>query len=87
MLPDTASVALLPNLGERSARQLKQAGILTVGDLRETGPVEVYRRLVVLGEKPSIMLLWAMVAGLRGEHWLRITDDEKQQLKAQLRDD
>ena len=87
MLPDTAQVALLPNLGERSAHLLKQAGILTVGDLRETGPLEVYHRLVVLGERPSLVLLWAMVAGLRGEHWLRVTDDEKQQLKAQLRDE
>ncbi|GGK18870.1 hypothetical protein GCM10008955_10330 [Deinococcus malanensis] len=85
--PDTAQVGLLPNLGDKSARLLRHAGILTVGDLRQIGPVEAYRRLLVIGEQPSLVLLWAMVAGMRGEHWLHLTDYEKQELRAQLREE
>lgn len=87
VLPDTAQVVLLPNLGEKSARLLKQAGVMTIGDLRLIGPVEAYRRLLVIGERPSLVMLWAMVAGLRGEHWLHLSHDEKRQLKAQLLED
>ncbi|UBV44539.1 TfoX/Sxy family protein (plasmid) [Deinococcus taeanensis] len=82
---DSAPVASLPNLGDKSARLLRQAGIVTIGELREVGPVETYRRLLALGERPSLVLLWAMVAGLRGEHWLQVNNHEKVQLKAQLR--
>jgi len=63
---------------------LRSAGVTTVGDLRGIGPVMTYRRLHAVGERPSLVLLWAMVAGLRGEHWTSIPQDEKQALRAEL---
>ena len=86
-LADTDTVSLVPNLGDKSARMLKSIGIYTVGDLRAVGPVEAFRRLRWIGEQPSLVLLWAMVAGLRNEHWQRVGSDEKQVLLAQLNSD
>lgn len=83
-LPDSADVALLPNLGERSARTLRSAGVRSVGELRALGPVEAFRRLRIAGEQPSLVLLWAMVAGLRGQHWQEVGPDEKNTLKTLL---
>lgn len=86
-LPDTADVSLLPNLGERSARMLREAGVRTVGDLRALGAVEAYRRVQIASARPSIVLLWAMAAGLRGEHWQSVGPDEKAALRARLTDE
>ena len=86
-LADTDTVSLMPNLGEKSARMLRGIGIHTVGDLRAAGPIEAFRRLRWIGERPSLVLLWAMVAGLRNEHWQRVGTDEKQTLLTQLNAD
>ncbi|WP_425387730.1 TfoX/Sxy family DNA transformation protein [Deinococcus peraridilitoris] len=40
-----------------------------MGDLREAGAVEAFVRYRIVGEQPSLNLLWALVAGLRGAHW------------------
>jgi DNA transformation protein and related proteins len=79
-----ADVALLPNLGEKSARALRAVGVHTIGDLETLGPLEVYARVVISGQQPSLNLLWAMVAGLRGKHWNSLTRDEREGLKTQL---
>lgn len=63
---------------------LSSVGIHTVGELRAVGPVEAYQRLQVMGERPSLTLLWAMVAGLRGEHWNTLGHKEKLSLQRQL---
>ena len=85
-LPDSADVSLLTNLGERSARMLRNAGVRTVGELRALGPVEVFRRVRISGERPSLVLLWAMTAGLRGHHWREVGPEEKKMLTALLDD-
>jgi hypothetical protein len=69
----------LPNHGENSARVLGNIGIHTVDDL-----LEAFRRLRTVAQRPSLMLLWAMVAGLRGEHWQSVSVEEKVQLRAAL---
>lgn len=86
-LPDTADISLLHNLGEKSARVLRSVGVRTVGDLRAIGPIEAYLRVQIAGERPSLVLLWSMVAGLRGEHWTSLSPQEKEALKAQLHGD
>ena len=86
-LPDPADLTLPPNLGARSARVLHGVGVRTIGELRALGPVETYRRARVAGEEPSLILLWALVAGLRGEHWTGVGAQEKAALRGQLRDE
>jgi DNA transformation protein and related proteins len=79
-----ADIALLPNLGQKSARGLRAVGVNTIGDLEALGPLEVYARVVISGQQPSLNLLWAMVAGLRGAHWNSLTRAERDALKAQV---
>lgn len=84
-LPDDADVSLLPNLGEKSARVLRSVGVRTVGDLRTLGPIDAYLRARIMHERTSINLLWALVAGLRGESWTRLDPAEKEALRSELR--
>lgn len=65
---DHADISSLP-LGPISSRMLRSVGITTMGDLREAGAVEAFVRYRIVGEQPSLNLLWALVAGLRGAHW------------------
>lgn len=75
----------LRNLGPKSARLLKEAGILTIGDLKEIGALAAYQRLqFMFGRQVSLNFLWAMEAGLTNRHWKDITPDEKARLKAGL---
>ena len=76
----------LPNLGPTSAAMLRKAGISTVGDLRNMGPAVAFLVVRQTGQTPSLNLLWAMAAGLRGRHWTSLSDDEKGELQAQLDD-
>jgi DNA transformation protein and related proteins len=79
-----ADIALLPNLGEKSARVLRAIGVNIIGDLETLGPLEVYARVMISGQQPSLNLLWAMVAGLRGAHWNSLTRDEREALREAL---
>lgn len=85
-LADDSDVSLLPNLGEKSARVLRSVGIRTVGDVRTVGPVEVYLRAKIMNERTTIVLLWALTAGLRGQHWTSLDPAEKEALRARVRD-
>lgn len=76
-------MALLRNLGPRSAAMLAAAGIATVGDLRRTGAAAAWRRLAFMGETPSRNLLWAMSAGLLDRDWRSLTEAEKAALLAE----
>lgn len=78
-------ISKLRNLGEKSARLLREAGISTIEDLRELGELAAYQRLrFMFGKRVSLNFLWAMYAGLRDIHWKDITADEKARLKAGL---
>lgn len=81
---DTAGVHLLRNLGPQSAAMLAGIGIATIGDLRAIGPVEAFRRLRFEGARPSLILLWAMAAGLQGRDWRALQPAEKRALKDAL---
>lgn len=75
----------LRNLGPKSARLLKEAGILTIADLEAMGALAAFQRLrFMFGKQVSLNFLWAMEAGLNDRHWTDITSDEKARLKAGL---
>ncbi len=76
----------LPNVGPVAAEWLRTAGVGTVERLREIGPVAAFLAVRESGESPSLNLLWALVTGLRGEHWTSLSDIEKQSLKVEVED-
>ncbi len=74
----------LPNLGPKSSLWLHDVGIHTVEQLRAAGSVEAFLRVKHAGVKTSLMLLWALEAGLRGLHFTKIPDAVKRELLAEL---
>ena len=86
MSEDQRDISQLPNLGPASARMLAGAGINTIGQLRDLSPVIAYLAVKQAGDRPSINLLWAIVAGLQDRHWTDLTTTEKQHLRAQLKE-
>ena len=79
-------VADLPNLGHASAEMLRTAGIVTIGELRDLGPVVAYLAVRQAGHHPSLNLLWAIAAGLDGRHWTDLSKAEKDVMLAELQD-
>ena len=79
-------VAILRNLGPKSAVMLAEAGIRTVDELEELGPVKAYLRVKALRPKSaSLNLLWALAAGLEDRDWRDLTAVEKASHLAELR--
>ena len=76
----------VPNLGAKSARMLADAGITTVQQLRDIGPVVAFLAVRQSGQRPSMNLLWAIVAGLQNRHWTDLSAREKQELREQITD-
>ena len=74
----------LPNLGKTSAAWLREAGIPTIHELDRLGPVASYRLVKQRRPSASLNLLWALAAGLLGEDWRELTENQKQQLLSEL---
>jgi DNA transformation protein len=81
---DEDDVAQLPNLGPASAEWLRQAGITTYAELKETGAVQAFMRVRKLGVAPSLNLLYALEGAIRGSHWLEVKRQDKNELLAML---
>jgi DNA transformation protein len=65
---------------------LAEAGIRTIGELRELGAVRAYVRVKSLRPKSaSLNLLWALAAGLDNRDWRELTAEEKRKLLAESR--
>lgn len=80
------AVSALRNLGPKSAMILAEAGIRTLGELRELGAVRAYLRVKSLRPKSaSLNLLWALAAGLEDRDWRELTKNEKDKLTAEAR--
>lgn len=72
------------NLGPQCARWLQAIGVHTEAELRELGAVNAYRLLVLRGYRPGMNLVYAIEAGLRGEHWARLAPDVRERLRAEV---
>lgn len=70
----------LRNLGATSGAWLRDAGIRTIADLEEAGPVLAFRLVRQHQSGTSMNLLWAMAAGLQDRDWRELSDEEKQRL-------
>ncbi len=78
-------LADLPNLGEKSAQMLEAAGIRSPEQLRSLGPVMAYLAVRQAGQNPSMNFLWAVAAGIQNRLWNELSEDEKDRLRAELR--
>ena len=74
----------LRNLGSTSAAWLREADIRTIADLRDVGPVFAYMRVKCGKQQVSLNLLWALAAGLKDIDWRELTNEEKQELLAEM---
>jgi hypothetical protein len=77
-------MAKIRNLGPVSSRWLASIEVHDVEELRELGVVNAYRLLALRGHPVSLNLLWAMEAALRDVHWMEITPEDKDHLRAEL---
>lgn len=75
------SIETLRNLGPRSAAWLREAGIATIADLRQYGPVAAFRLVKQRQPRASVNLLWALAAGLNDQDWRTLSDAAKRQLR------
>ncbi|TQV74126.1 hypothetical protein FLL45_14815 [Aliikangiella marina] len=58
------------NLGPVSAKQLANYGIKTLGELIETGAIEIFVSIAEKSNKqPSFNLLYAMLGAIENKHW------------------
>jgi DNA transformation protein len=79
-------VAMLRNLGPKSAMMLAEVGIHTIGELRAIGAVKAYVRVrAVCSRGASVNFLWSMAAGLEGRGWQEVSVEEKGLLLAEVR--
>lgn len=74
----------LRNLGPKSRIWLAEIGIHSIGDVRQLGAVETYRRLKAANGRVSLNLLYALHAALENRDWREVTLDEKEMLKESL---
>jgi hypothetical protein len=74
----------LPNVGPTTAGWLRDAGISTISDLEQSGPILAYRLIRQRQPRAALYLLWALAAGLENRHWQDLSEQEKDQLRAEL---
>lgn len=75
-----SEIAVLPNLGEKSAAMLARAGITTRLELQRLGAVEAYILVKRAGVPVSLNLLYAVEGALTDTHWNRIPRDRREGL-------
>lgn len=81
-----ALISTLPGIGPVTQGRLEEAGIRTVSDLKEIGPVEAYRRLkFMIPRQVSLNALYGLEAALRGCHWRDLPQDVKASLLGEAR--
>jgi len=77
----TIPIESLPNLGPKSSQWLRDAGITTIADLEQIGSVAAYQLVKQRQPKASLNLLWAIVAGRKGQDWRELPESTKQRLR------
>jgi len=85
-MADDAPIESLLNLGPKSGQWLREVGITTVAALETIGPVAAYRLVQERQPSVSLNLLWALVAGLKGQDWRELTEATKKQLRKEARE-
>jgi DNA transformation protein len=74
----------LPNLGQTSTTWLREAGIKTITDLEQFGPIVAYKLAKQKHPEATLNLLWALEAGLLGKNWRELSGEDKNRLRLEL---
>ncbi len=73
------------NLGPKSARLLREAGIASLEDLRAIGPVAAYCRLKFTDARSvSLNMLWALHGAVKDRDWRDLAPQTKARLRAEV---
>ena len=75
----------LANIGPSSAAWLRDVGILTIANLRSTGPADAYRLVKQRYSQANLNLLYSLAAGLAGKDWRMLSEEEKDDLRQKCR--
>jgi TfoX C-terminal domain len=81
-LKRATKISKMRNLGSKSEAMLAKIGVNSSVDLENLGAVEAFRRLRVLDEKVSLVMLYAMHGALTNQAWEMLPADEKRALKS-----
>ena len=76
----TTAQPKLRNIGPKGAAWLRQVGLRTHEDLKETGAVEAFMRVKRAGFKPSLNLLYALEGALLDCHWQEVPEQRRTEL-------
>ncbi|USD62433.1 TfoX/Sxy family DNA transformation protein [Vibrio sp. SCSIO 43140] len=78
----------LPNMQYKTERMLRKAGITSIDELREQGPVNAYKAVCVSQEKhPGVNLLFCIAGALEGIHWTILPELKRQSLTHEVGSD
>ena len=77
------SLSELRNIGPTTARWLHAVGIHTKEDVKELGPVAIYRLLKGHGYNVSLNLVYALHGAIIDRLWTELSDEVKARLKAE----
>ncbi|MFC3130376.1 TfoX/Sxy family protein [Coralloluteibacterium stylophorae] len=73
----------LRNVGPKSAAWLRQVGVRSLDDLRETGVVGAWLKCRRAGFRPGLNLLYALEGALLDCHWQDVPVARREQLVAE----
>jgi len=72
-----SDLILLPNIGEKLALQLNNAGITTTEELKKVGSREAWLRIYAKDRSACIMRLSALEGAIQGVRWHYLDEDTK----------
>lgn len=73
-------IRMLPNLNVSIERLLAKVGIYTVTDLKATGAINVFVRLIQQGLEATALLLFKLYSAIQYKYIYMLTEQEKQNL-------
>lgn len=72
----------LPNVGKELERQLGEAGIETIDQLRQAGSREAWLRILAMDSSACLMRLSALEGAIRGVRWHNLDAAVKRELQS-----
>lgn len=71
----------LPNIGKEVERQLNEAGITTIGELKELGAEQAWLKIQEIDESACIHRLLALEGAIQGVKKTLLPEERKAELK------